>query len=111
TLAGPNTFDGAINVGQGVLSVTNSSGLGTTAGGTFVQSGAAVNVSNNVSLAENFVIRDLGVGLDPTTMGAIRSTGGNNTLSGTITLALNTGFGVDAGTLTVSGQIMMAPSA
>jgi autotransporter-associated beta strand protein len=55
TLAGANTFDGAVSINQGVLSVTNSAGLGagtaTAGGGTFVNPGAQLQVSNNVVLA------------------------------------------------------------
>src|SRR5262249_32150089 len=80
-------------------------------GGTFVASGAAVKLTNNVTVAENFVIRDVGVGLDFNTMGAIRSTSGSNTLSGVISLVNNGSFGVDNGsTLTVTGTIGMVPS-
>ena len=102
-LAGANTYDGPVKVNQGTLLVTNSQGLGTTAGGTFVSTGAAVQVAGGVSIAENFVIRDIGVRLRSGNMGAIRSTGGSNTISGTITLGNSSGFGVDSGsTLTLS---------
>src|SRR4029079_17106630 len=110
-LSGVNTYDGPVTVDQGALVAANSQALGSTAGGTFVNSGAALRVEGGVSIAENFVIRDVGVGLNLSSMGAVRSTGGNNTISGTITLGSSSGFGVDNGsTLTLSGPIMMAPS-
>src|SRR5206468_5785243 len=124
TLAAANTFDGTVNVNQGAISVTNSAGLGLTTGGTFVNSGGEVLLSGGVTVAENFVIRDVG-GADPTTgnglfdaskLGAIRNISGSNTLTGVITLGNNSGFGVESGTnLTIgsgaAGQVMMVPSA
>jgi autotransporter-associated beta strand protein len=119
TLGGPNTsantFDGVVNVNQGSILVTKDSGLGSTAGGTIVGTGASVQVSGGRTIAENFVIRDVGVGFNLDTMGAIRSVGGANTLTGTITLGNNSSFGADLGsTLTIGaptlgGTIAAAP--
>src|SRR6185295_6130550 len=65
TLAAANTFDGLVDVKQSVVSVTNSAGLGSAAGGTIVRSGAQLQVSNNVNITnENFVINDIGGGRD-----------------------------------------------
>src|SRR6185312_14581955 len=108
---GANTFDGTVNVNQGVVRVKNAAGLGSNAGATFVNTGAAVQFQGNfgaTNVGENFVIRDVGVGFDQTTLGSIRAididanTGSSVTLSGTITLGNNASIGVDSkSTLTI----------
>jgi fibronectin-binding autotransporter adhesin len=114
-LGAANTFEGLVDVKQGVVSVTaggaTNSGLGSTAGGTIVRTGAQVQVSSGATaINENFVINDIGPGLNQQTMGAIVATG-NATLGGTITLGNNTGFGVTgSNVLTITGQIMGVPS-
>lgn len=109
-LGGSNTFDGLVQASQGVIRVTNSSGLGATTGGTVVGTGAALHVSGNINVPENIVINNVGIGFEIDTLGAIRGVGGNPTLSGTISLGTNSAFGVDAGsTLTVSGTIAAVP--
>src|SRR4029453_9613098 len=72
TLGGANTFDGRVNVNQGVVSVTHALGLGSTSGGTLVGSGAQVQVSGGVSIGENFVIRVVAGGLYRTPLGSFR---------------------------------------
>src|SRR4029453_450421 len=79
---------------------------------------AQVQLRNNVTVAENFSIRDIGVGFgldgdgNTATLGTIRSASGTNVLRRTITLLNNASFGVDGGSiLNVTGTIMMVPSA
>jgi fibronectin-binding autotransporter adhesin len=99
TISGSNTFSGSTTVSAGVLRVTGSNALGTTAGTTSVTSGAAVQVNNLGSLAEPITLNGTGISND----GALRNTadsGQNSTLSGAITLG-STGVRInsDGGTL------------
>src|SRR5688572_19533965 len=100
TLGGANTFEGEVRVNQGVVTVAHPLGLGLSASaGTFVGTGAQVRLAANaatMTVAENFVIRDVGVGFDQATMGSIRSVTGTNILTGVITLGANASFGVDS---------------
>ncbi len=87
----------------GALEVQNNNGLGATAGSTTVNDGAQLRFytgGSGLTVAENIGISGTGSG------GAILSTGGNNALTGTITLAANSRIGADttggAGSLSVS---------
>jgi fibronectin-binding autotransporter adhesin len=50
-LGDANTFDGTMTVAQGVLYVTHSQGLGTTAGGTVVSNGASLTLWPSLTVA------------------------------------------------------------
>jgi autotransporter-associated beta strand protein len=65
-----NTFTGNVNVVSGALSITHNNALGTTAGATTVASGAALHVSNDITVAEAITISGTGISSN----GAIRNT-------------------------------------
>ncbi len=114
-LTGANNYSGTTDITQGILSVTNNSGLGTSA---TVSNGATLNMSNT-SLSNNVTLNGAGVGSN----GALTSTGtatlngniglgsdstigtsGNLTLNGLINGAANLNF-IGSGTTTLSGAI------
>src|SRR5262245_682187 len=74
TFAKANTDEGQTELRHGVINVQNNSGLGdpTLGAGTFIGTGSAVQLQGNITVQENFIMRDLGVGFDISTMGAIR---------------------------------------
>ena len=45
TLSGTNTYSGATTISGGIIAISNADGLGTTAGATTVDSGAALYIS------------------------------------------------------------------
>jgi fibronectin-binding autotransporter adhesin len=85
TLSGTNTYTGTTNVNDGTVTLANSSALGTTAGGTTVNSGATLALQNNISLGAEAL----------TLNGALVNNSGTNsyagTISGTGTVAVTTG--------------------
>ena len=82
-LSGANTYTGTTTLQNNVLvTVSNNTGLGTTAGNTVVNSGSSLRFNNNVTVAENITF----AGNDQTDS-PIRSSGGTNTLSGVLTVA------------------------
>ncbi|MGH3582735.1 MAG: beta strand repeat-containing protein, partial [Mycobacterium sp.] len=90
-LSGANTYTGTTYIYSGILSVANSTALGTTAGNTTVPTGATLDF-NNVSLgAEPLFVRGAGVG----NAGALTMTG-TSSYSGTLTL--------DGGDTTIGGS-------
>ena len=101
-LSGANTFTGATVIAGGVLDVQNPLALGTTAGGTTVNSGAELDFETNVAVgAETVTLNGSGTAGN----GALRNTSGNNSLSGSISLSSASMIGSDAGTLNLSGGI------
>ena len=85
-------------INAGAINATHNNALGATAGTTTVLSGGALNLSNNVNVAEAITISGTGVSNN----GAIRNVSDTNTLSGLITLAANSEIQVDSGsTLTM----------
>jgi autotransporter-associated beta strand protein len=66
TLLGANTYRGTTFVKQGVLTVANSQGLGTAAGGTVVSDGAALELQGSITIAgEPLVVQGQGVASTP----------------------------------------------
>ncbi|XKH39012.1 autotransporter-associated beta strand repeat-containing protein [Azospirillum doebereinerae] len=101
TLSGNNGYTGATTVSAGTLVAAHANALGTTAAGTTVSSGAAVEIANGITLAEAFSIAGTGV----SSTGALTVASGSTvTLSGTVTLTADASIG-GAGTLTVSGVV------
>ncbi|MGO4677835.1 autotransporter-associated beta strand repeat-containing protein [Bosea sp. 2YAB26] len=106
TLAGANTYSGLTTVNSGSLFVTNSLGLGSTANGTVVASGASLILGGSVNIVgEALTLSGSGTG----GFGALQAGGGTNTYGGDITLAadsqINAGLLAFPSTLTVSGGI------
>jgi fibronectin-binding autotransporter adhesin len=101
-LSGSNTYTGATTVSAGVLNVHNSSGLGTTAGGVTVSNGAALELQGGIAVgAEALSIAGTGI----SSGGALRNVSGTNSYAGAITQTAATLVNVDAGQLTLSGNI------
>jgi fibronectin-binding autotransporter adhesin len=91
TLAGANTYTGATTVSEGTLLATNSSALGSTAGGTTVAAGAVLELQNSASIGAEALALD----------GTLRSNSGANAYGGAIS---GTGVvTVGGGSLTLSG--------
>jgi autotransporter-associated beta strand protein len=102
-LNGANTYTGTTIVGAvnglSVLIITNNSSLGTTAGGTTVNTGGSLQLQNNITVgAEGLTLNGTGQGNG----GALRNNSGTNTYGGLVTLASASRINSDAGTLTLS---------
>ena len=101
-LSGANTYTGATTVSNGVLNIQNATGLGTTAAGTTVKSGAELQVQGTIAVSgEALTINGSGV----SSGGALRNISGNNSWSGGVTLGSASTIASDSGTLTISGNI------
>lgn len=98
----PNLL-GTITISQGILEVQNAGALGSGVQATTIANGATLQVNNVVggAIPETIILNGSGVG----GLGALRNLGGNNTLSGNITLALSTTIDTPAGELTLSGVV------
>ncbi len=105
TLSSANSYDGATTVTAGVLKLQNATALGTTAGGTSVAAGAALQLdSGGLAIAESVTLSGTGSG----GTGALRNTAGSgtNTVSAAIAIAGDTRINADAGgTLALTGGI------
>ncbi len=102
TLAGTNTYTGITVITAGAVNVQNASALGTTAQGTVVGSGSALQIQGGISVAEALTFGSTGV----STTGGLRNISGNNTWSGTVTFVASGRFNSDAGTLTISSNLV-----
>ncbi len=98
TFSGANSYTGATTVSAGVLNIQNATGLGTTAAGTTVTSGAALQLQGGIMVGNEALTLD-GIGLSNT--GALRNISGNNSWAGTITINSTTRINSDSGTLTL----------
>ena len=95
-LSGDNTFSGGMFVTTGIVEAQSNTALGT--GDTTVADTGTLEVSSDVTIGNNITTAGTGVGGN----GAVRSTSGNNTLTGVIS---GTGsVQVDADSLTLSGS-------
>ncbi len=100
-LSGDNSgYNQLMEVTAGVVSVRHNNALGTTAGGTTVNSGAALEVQGSITVGESLSISGSGIGGS----GVLRSVSGNNVWNGAI-MHNAASIGVDSGTLTINGQI------
>ena len=94
-LDGVNTYSGATTVSAGTLAVTDDAGLGTTAAGTTVASGASLD------------LRDALVGAETLTLngGTLMASTGTSTLTGAVTLGASSTLSVAGTQLTLGGII------
>ena len=95
------SFAGGITVSVGNLAITNGAALGVAGTGTTIASGATLALSGGISSAESLTVTGAGV----SSLGAIRSTSGNNTLSGTVELSGATLISSGAGSLSCTGSL------
>ncbi|AKC83379.1 hypothetical protein IMCC26134_12395 [Verrucomicrobia bacterium IMCC26134] len=96
---GANTYTSNTTVTNGTLKLGNSAALGTTAGGTFVLNGGALDLNGQVIGAEAIRLNGTGTGA-----GALINTSGTSaSLSGAVTLTGTAAIG--AGNITLSGGI------
>lgn len=99
---GTNTYTGVTTVSQGVLNIQKATALGTTAAGTVVASGAALEIQGGITVgAEALTLAGVGVG----GTGALRNVSGTNSYGGAITLGSATRINADLGRLTLSGAV------
>ena len=104
-LTGANTFTGLTSITGGVLNMRNASALGTTAGATFVSSGAALELQGGLTIgAEALTLNGSGV----SSGGALRSVSGTNSFGGAITADSASTITADAGSLTLSSTLNSA---
>ena len=101
-LTGSSSYAGATAINAGTVEIQNANGLGTTAAGTTVASGATLALSGGINVGAEALTLN-GNGMD--SAGALRSLSGTNSYGGTIALGSSTVVGVDSGALTSSGVI------
>ncbi len=100
TLSGANGYTGATAISAGILNIQNGTGLGTTAAGTTVSSGATLQLQGGITVgAEALNINGSGAGGQT---GALVNVGGTNNYGGLITLAGATMVSSDSGTLNLT---------
>lgn len=100
SLAGPNSHSGSTLVTAGTLNIRHNSALGTTVGGTTVNSGAKLQLQGTfLTIAENLTLGNSSAGA------TVENLTGDNVLSGTITRNGSLTLLSTAGKLTVQGNI------
>ncbi len=99
-LSGANTYAGITTVAQGVLRLSHTAALGSTAASTTVSSGATLEITVD-GVAEPLTLNGTGVG----GTGALRGGSSAATWSGPVTLASDSAIGASTAPLTVSGII------
>ena len=101
-LAGPNTYTGTTTVSGGPLLISHSSALGTTAGGTIVSAGGALELEGGITVSgEALTLNQAG----PAGGGALRNVGDTNTWAGPVTLASPSTIAAPFGKLTITGSV------
>ncbi|MFM8016540.1 MAG: lectin-like domain-containing protein, partial [Actinomycetota bacterium] len=102
TLSNANTYTSTTAINAGAIAISNNKALGddnTTKSSTSVASGAALLVSGGLTgVTDPITINGAGIS---SANGAIRSTSGNNTLAGKVTLGSAATIQSDANTLTI----------
>jgi autotransporter-associated beta strand protein len=102
TLSGSSNYSGTTTISVGALRATHANALGSTAAGTTVTSGAALELSGGISIgAEALSLSGTGI----SSGGALRNISGDNSYAGAITLDAATLINSDSGNLTLSGII------
>ncbi|MCX5678636.1 MAG: autotransporter-associated beta strand repeat-containing protein [Candidatus Omnitrophica bacterium] len=98
-----NTYTGITNVNIGILNIQHKNALGSTAAGTVVSSGAALEIQGGITgVAEPITLNGSGI----SSSGALKSISGTNSITGAITLESATRINSNANTLTISGGIV-----
>ena len=108
TLGAANTYSGTTTINTGAIRVTNGSALGSVAGGTFVASGAALEIAGGISVVAEPIITLNGSGIGGT--GALRNISGSNSYGGLITLGSSARVNTDAGTLNLTNTATITGS-
>ncbi len=102
TLNAANGYTGTTDISNGAVRVSNATGLGTTAGGTTVRSGAALELIGGISVgAEALTLNGTGL----SSSGSLRNISGDNSYGGSITLSSASSIVSDSGLLTLGGTI------
>ena len=107
TLTGANTYAATTTVSAGILNVQNANALGTTASGTTVAAGAALQIQGGITITGEALTLN-GTGIAASNKGALESVSGGNTFTGAVTLASASSIGssLAANLLTISGGIV-----
>ncbi|MBE7494392.1 MAG: autotransporter-associated beta strand repeat-containing protein [Verrucomicrobiaceae bacterium] len=101
-LSGHNTFADVFAVGDGIVRIQHANALGTTAGGTTVNSGDALEIDGGITVAGESLLLN---GTGPAATGALRSVSGINAWTGVIDLAGDARINADAGSQLTVGAI------
>lgn len=94
SLSGNSTYSGITNVYAGVINARSATALGTSAGGTVVFTGAALETQGGFTSAEPLTFGGTGTGA---ASGALRNISGVNTPTGAITITSAARINSDAG--------------
>ncbi len=99
TLTRSNSYTGTTTVSGGILNISNSDALGSSAAGTTVSSSATLQLQGNINVAaEALTLNGTGVNA----AGALNNLSGNNTWGGALSLGSASRIQSQAGTLTIS---------
>ncbi len=100
TLSGANTFSGATNINEGIVSYQNGTAFGTNSPIT-ISSGATAQVQGGITGgSQALAISGSGA---PNATGVLENVSGSNSFAGPISLNANSTISADAGALTLSG--------
>lgn len=98
-----NDFSGSVQIFTGTLIAGANNALGSTAGGTIINSGASLAFRGGINYSAAEPVTISGVGR--LNGGAISNNSGNNSFSGPVTLAGDSVIGVNVDELTLAGAI------
>jgi fibronectin-binding autotransporter adhesin len=99
-LSGANTYSGGTTVSAGILNTQNATGLGTTANGTSVTSGATLQIQGGLTIgAEALTLNGSGASGQN---GALVNVSGTNNYGGLVTLGSASTISSDGGTLNLT---------
>ena len=98
-LSAANTFDGIVEVANGTLIVQDASALGSGVGSTTVNDGATLELDSAGSIGESITLGSCMGGA------TLMNSGGDNDLTSDVTLVGDNTIEVNAGSLTIDGQV------
>ncbi len=95
TLSGSNNYGGATSITAGALNIQNDGALGIShpTSGVTVSSGAALQLSNNITTSTAVSLSLNGTGVAASPNGALENVSSSNTYTGLVTLTGNTTIG------------------